>query len=47
MNSKPRMPRQLLVSILVSEGNHLNVGNACNRGRDTKKKHVAEAVLNN
>ena len=47
MNLKPRMPRQLLVSSLVPEGNHLNVINVCNQGRDKRKKHIAEAVLNN
>ena len=47
MNLKPRMPRQLLVSSLVPEENHLNVRNVCNQGGDTRKKHIAEAVLNN
>ena len=47
MNLKPRMPRQLLVSSLVPEENHLNVRNVCDQGRDTRKKHIAEAVLNN
>ena len=47
MNLKPRMPRQLLVSSLEPEGNHLNVRHVCNQGREAREKHVAEAVLNN
>ena len=47
MNLKPRMPRQLLVSSRVPEGNHLNVRNVCNQGMDTRRKHIAEAVLIN